>query len=166
MQPVVQQGYTAVLCTVQLASGAGKAGVRHRAAYQPPELPASALQVQKDLQAALKLHQCGKAGQASTLAVMPARSLFEWGSLCTIVTNWSLMQVCSACEGRLLLLGKFQADGTPAKQRAPSGFSLFVRDHFSAVKSAAKPGTPHKEIMQTLSNKWKNRSPSSIKPAA
>eukprot|EP00891_Asterochloris_glomerata_P001488 jgi/Astpho2/1488/e_gw1.00026.148.1_t len=75
-------------------------------------------------------------------------------------------QVCSACEGRLLLLGKFQADGTPSKQRAPSGFSLFVRDHFSAVKSAAKPGTPHKEIMQTLSNKWKNRSPSSIKPAA
>ena len=76
------------------------------------------------------------------------------------------MQVCSACEGRLLLLGKFQADGTPAKQRAPSGFSLFVRDHFSAVKSAAKPGTPHKEIMQTLSNKWKNRSPSCMKSTA
>ena len=76
------------------------------------------------------------------------------------------MQVCSTCEGRLLLLGKFQADGTPAKQRVPSGFSLFVRDHFSAVKSAAKPDTPHKEIMQTLSKKWKNRSPSSTKATA
>ena len=36
-------------------------------------------------------------------------------------------KVCGRCHGHLLPLGRFRADGTPAKTRAASAFSLFVK---------------------------------------
>jgi hypothetical protein len=36
-------------------------------------------------------------------------------------------KVCGRCRGHLLPLGRFRADGTPAKTRAASAFSLFVK---------------------------------------
>lgn len=36
-------------------------------------------------------------------------------------------KVCGQCRGRLQPLGRFNADGTPAKTRAASAFSLFVK---------------------------------------
>lgn len=36
-------------------------------------------------------------------------------------------KVCGQCRGRLHPLGRFNADGTPAKARATSAFSLFVK---------------------------------------
>lgn len=67
------------------------------------------------------------------------------------------MQVCSACRCPLQSLGRFNADGTPAKTRQPSQYSLFVKDHFAALKKQLGPGTPHKEVMQSLSASWKAR---------
>lgn len=34
---------------------------------------------------------------------------------------------CGLCRARLEALGRFNADGTPAKGRAPSAYSLFVK---------------------------------------
>ena len=75
-----------------------------------------------------------------------------------IVIFW---QVCSACRGQLHPLGRFNADGTQAKVRAPSQYSLFVKDNFASQKQMCGPGTPHKEIMQALSASWKARATSS-----
>lgn len=57
---------------------------------------------------------------------------------------------CGRCSGRLNFLGKFQADGTPAKARTPSAFSAFVRDNFADVKAACPAGTPHQVIPSPL----------------
>ncbi|KAL0047352.1 hypothetical protein WJX82_001193 [Trebouxia sp. C0006] len=69
-------------------------------------------------------------------------------------------QVCSSCRGQLHALGRFNADGTQAKVRAPSQYSLFVKDNFASQKQKCGPGTPHKEIMQALSASWKARAAS------
>ncbi|DBA72109.1 TPA: hypothetical protein ACH3X2_010833 [Trebouxia sp. C0005] len=69
-------------------------------------------------------------------------------------------QVCSACRGQLQALGRFNADGTHAKVRAPSQYSLFVKNNFATQKQKCGPGTPHKEIMQALSASWKARAAS------
>ena len=72
------------------------------------------------------------------------------------VTNILIFwQVCSACRGQLQALGRFNADGTQAKVRAPSQYSLFVKDSFASQKEKCGPGIPHKEIMQALSASWK-----------
>ncbi|KAK9861778.1 hypothetical protein WJX84_009911 [Apatococcus fuscideae] len=63
-------------------------------------------------------------------------------------------QVCGACKSKLQSLGRFQADGTPARTRAPTPFSLFVKERFGAVKAAATPRTPHGDLMRTLSRQW------------
>ena len=49
-------------------------------------------------------------------------------------------KVCGACKGTLAFLGRFNQDGTLAKQREPSQFSLFVKDNFGAVKQSLPPG--------------------------
>ncbi|KAK9837857.1 hypothetical protein WJX74_006363 [Apatococcus lobatus] len=63
-------------------------------------------------------------------------------------------QVCGACKSKLQSLGRFQADGTPARSRAPTPFSMFVKERFGAVKAAAAPGTPHGDLMRSLSQQW------------
>lgn len=40
-------------------------------------------------------------------------------------------KVCGSCRGPLNYLGRFLPDGTPAKARAATGFSLFVKEHFA-----------------------------------
>ena len=74
----------------------------------------------------------------------------------TAVVDISL-QVCSSCRGQIQALGRFNQDGTPAKVRAPSRYSLFVKENFASHKKKCAPGTPHKEIMQALSCSWKAR---------
>ena len=69
--------------------------------------------------------------------------------------SYGCLQVCSACRGQLQALGRFNSDGTPAKVRAPSQYSLFVKKHFATQKQKCGPGTPHKEIMQALATSWK-----------
>ncbi|KAK9837501.1 hypothetical protein WJX81_007148 [Elliptochloris bilobata] len=66
-------------------------------------------------------------------------------------------QACGECRGRLVFLGRFNPDNTPMKTRAPSGFSLFVRDNFAAAKAAAGPGEPHAAVMRALSERWRSR---------
>ena len=83
----------------------------------------------------------------------------HYGTVCkakTAVLNASL-QVCSSCRGQLQALGRFNQDGTPAKAKAPSRYSLFVKENFASHKKSCKPGTPHKEIMQALSCSWRAR---------
>lgn len=64
-------------------------------------------------------------------------------------------QACGRCRARLAFLGKFRADGTPAKARTPSAFSAFVRDNFADVRAACPPGTPHQGVMNALSARWR-----------
>ncbi|KAG5192328.1 SprT-like family-domain-containing protein, partial [Tribonema minus] len=63
---------------------------------------------------------------------------------------------CGACSGRLLLLPtqRVKADGTPVAARQPSGFSLFVKEHFASVKGGMG-GASHGEVMRELSRRHK-----------
>lgn len=61
---------------------------------------------------------------------------------------------CGRCQGALVRLGRFNADGTPAKERAPTAFALFVQQQYSCTK-AANPNTPHRDIMKLLSSGYK-----------
>lgn len=65
-------------------------------------------------------------------------------------------QACGVCRGRLQLLGRFNSDGTPAKTRAPSQYSLFVKGNFAAARAECAPGTPHADVMRKLSVQWKS----------
>lgn len=64
-------------------------------------------------------------------------------------------KVCGVCRGRLVSLGRFNTDGTPAAVRAPSAYSRFVKEHFSATKArCGGAGTPHKDVMKALAAQW------------
>jgi hypothetical protein len=69
------------------------------------------------------------------------------------------------CHGRLEFLGKFNADGTQCEERPATAFSLFVKTHFGAVKERLPAGTPHKLLMQELSNQWKSGGTGKKKPS-
>lgn len=75
-------------------------------------------------------------------------------------------QVCSSCRGKLQALGRFNTDGTPAKVRPPSQYSLFVKENFATHKQKCGPGTPHREVMKALSASWKVRAVTSVAHAA
>ena len=62
-------------------------------------------------------------------------------------------QACGRCSSALAFLGRFAPDGTPARRRAPTAFSAFVRDEFAGVK-ASMPGTPHREVLTQLLRSW------------
>jgi len=73
-------------------------------------------------------------------------------------------QACGICSGRLGFLGKFNADGTPAKSRGPSKFSLFVKENYNNAKKELGQECDHAAIMKHLSAKWagtKTKSPAS-----
>jgi len=59
---------------------------------------------------------------------------------------------CGLCSSELVYEGKFSADGTKTSHAA-SGFSLFVKEHFAAVKSMRLHGRQksHAEVMLELS---------------
>jgi predicted SprT family Zn-dependent metalloprotease len=61
---------------------------------------------------------------------------------------------CAACSSKIALVGAFNKDGTPMKQRKPNKFALFVKQEFAAVK-AANPNVKHQAIMQLISAKYK-----------
>ena len=65
-------------------------------------------------------------------------------------------KACGVCNGKLEFLGKFNADGTKAEEKPPTAFSLFVKEHFGAVKDRLPAGTPHKLVMKELSVQWKS----------
>ena len=61
---------------------------------------------------------------------------------------------CGKCRSKIEFKGAFNADMTPRKSKAATGFSLFVQDHFKVVKAKKNRlgGTKsHKEVMQELS---------------
>lgn len=66
-------------------------------------------------------------------------------------------KVCGACRGRLVYLGRFSRDGSPAKQRRapPSGFAAFVQQNFAAARASAAPGTPQAELMRRLGERYR-----------
>ncbi len=64
-------------------------------------------------------------------------------------------KACGLCGGRLSLAPRLKADGTPAAKRAPTAFSLFVKDHFGTTKASMGPKAPHAEVMRELSLRWK-----------
>ena len=66
-------------------------------------------------------------------------------------------QACGVCGGALKLLPRLKADGTPVAKRAPTAFSLFVKERFAAVKAALPLGTKHAQVMQELSAQWRQQ---------
>ena len=61
---------------------------------------------------------------------------------------------CGKCRGRIEFVGAFNADMTPRKTRAATGFSLFVQEHFANVKNSLKKKgkkNAHQSVMQELS---------------
>lgn len=65
-------------------------------------------------------------------------------------------QRCGECTSNLQFLGAFNADGTPKKIRAPTKFSLFMKENFAAVK-AAYPQYSQKLLMEELSRRYKDK---------
>ena len=65
-------------------------------------------------------------------------------------------QACGICSGRLEFLGKYNADGTPARTRVPSQFSQFVKEHYAGAKKECGGGD-HAAIMKHLSEKWNEK---------
>jgi predicted SprT family Zn-dependent metalloprotease len=63
-------------------------------------------------------------------------------------------KVCGQCRGRLTFLGRFTREGSPAKARAPTAFSQFVKDNFAAAKRECLPTTPASTVMKKLSARW------------
>jgi hypothetical protein len=53
----------------------------------------------------------------------------------------------------LELLPRLNKDGTPAKTRAPTKFSLFVKDNYGQIK-AKEPKSSHQEVMKELSKQF------------
>ena len=53
----------------------------------------------------------------------------------------TVKKVCGRCQSKLQFLGRFNHDGTLAVKRGPSQFSLFVKQHFSAVKQTFPAGS-------------------------
>jgi predicted SprT family Zn-dependent metalloprotease len=64
-------------------------------------------------------------------------------------------KVCGICRGRLVFLGKFERGGSPAKQRKPTAFNLFIKDNFSAAMKERGPGAVAGDVMKDLTAKWK-----------
>ena len=62
-------------------------------------------------------------------------------------------KVCGRCKGKLTLT-RLNADGTPAKERAASGFALYVKNHY-AETVARNPTTPRKDIMSIVATNYK-----------
>lgn len=59
-------------------------------------------------------------------------------------------QRCGRCNhGRLALLPRLRADGTPCKARQASAFSVYVKRHFARVKKD-RPDLPHGDVMRQL----------------
>lgn len=61
---------------------------------------------------------------------------------------------CGKCRGKIAFVGAFNADMTPRKTRAATGFSLFVQEHFASVKSSLKKQgkmNAHQPVMKELS---------------
>jgi hypothetical protein len=72
---------------------------------------------------------------------------------------------CGQCQAPLTYLGRFNVDGTASKQRAPSGFPLFVKAHFARVRAsmaaaavAVAPGgrVAHGDVMKELSCQFRS----------
>lgn len=58
------------------------------------------------------------------------------------------------CGGALQLKAPLKKDGTPRTPRAPSAYTLFVKENFASIKKANPSSTPS-EVMRTLSSMWK-----------
>ncbi|OUS42578.1 SPRT-like metalloprotease [Ostreococcus tauri] len=67
-------------------------------------------------------------------------------------------KACGSCGGTLEYLGKFKKNGEEVQERAPTAFSLFVKENFKAAKDALGAATPHKDVMKHLSERWKDQS--------
>lgn len=63
---------------------------------------------------------------------------------------------CGVCKGALEFMGRLKPDGTFAKPnaRAPSAFSLFMKEHMKSIKRQY-PGAKHGVVMKILSEKYK-----------
>ena len=66
-------------------------------------------------------------------------------------------KACGACGGKLEYLGKFKKNGKEVQARAPTAFSLFVKENFKATKDKLGARTPHADVMKTLSKRWKDK---------
>ena len=75
-------------------------------------------------------------------------------------------QACGICSGKLNFLGKFGLDGTPAKARAPTQFSLFVKTHFADAKRTCGKDATHGDVMKHLSRMWNEQKEAKQKDAA
>ena len=64
-------------------------------------------------------------------------------------------KACGVCGGKLALLPRLKADGTPVQKRAPTAFSLYTKENFAALRAAMPLGTKHGDVMKELGLRWK-----------
>jgi hypothetical protein len=60
---------------------------------------------------------------------------------------------CGGCKSRLVQTKPVPKD-MGGKENKANPFGMFVKDHFAVIKKE-NPGSPHKEIMRILSQKYR-----------
>ena len=63
-------------------------------------------------------------------------------------------QRCGKCRSSLRSLGVFNADGTLAKPRKASAFSLYIKEHYKVAKKQL-PHASHQTLMSMLADEYK-----------
>jgi len=64
-------------------------------------------------------------------------------------------QVCGVCKGKLVSLGKFKPDGTPAAARKASVYSQYVAANFASVRRELGANPEHAEVMKAVAGRWR-----------
>lgn len=59
------------------------------------------------------------------------------------------------CKGPLEYLGKFNPDGSLTTARNPSAYNQFIKENMSTVKKEMPAGTPSKDLMKILSERYR-----------
>src|SRR5271154_5190572 len=63
--------------------------------------------------------------------------------------------VCGSCQSKLMQTKPIPRS-TTGKENKPNPFGAFVKEHFGNVKKE-NPGSPHKEVMKILSERYQNQ---------
>eukprot|EP01113_Clastostelium_recurvatum_P049699 TRINITY_DN9253_c0_g1_i1.p1 TRINITY_DN9253_c0_g1~~TRINITY_DN9253_c0_g1_i1.p1 ORF type:complete len:504 (-),score=86.43 TRINITY_DN9253_c0_g1_i1:165-1676(-) len=63
-------------------------------------------------------------------------------------------KVCGRCRSKLELAPRLLKDGTPAKPRTPSAFSVYVKDNMASVRRDM-PGSTQKDLMTALADRYR-----------
>ena len=71
--------------------------------------------------------------------------------------------MCGICGNPFRLVGAFERDGTPAKQRAPTPYNLFTKKHFSRIKeSLPEHARGNGAVMKAIARLWKEQKQATV----